>query len=102
VARSAREFAVANLFIKDGTLAQTIGRESKTLKTFAADPKNAIFSGAVVALVDNGTAGAAEIVASALLERNRGQVVGEKSFGRVTEQQLFYLARWRWSPAYDG
>ena|SRR2546425_8151429 len=83
--------AVSNLFIKDGTLAQTIGREGKTLKTFAADPKAVIFSGPLVALIDNGTAGAAEIIASALLERNRGQVVGEKSFGAGAEQQLFSL-----------
>jgi carboxyl-terminal processing protease len=83
--------AVANLFIKDGMLAQTSGREGKTLKTFAADPKAAIFAGPVVAVIDNGTAGAAEVVASALLERNRGQVVGEKSFGAGAEQQLFTL-----------
>ncbi len=83
--------AVANLFIKDGVLAQTVGREGKALKTFTADPKATIFSGPVVALIDTGTAGAAEVVASALLERNRGQVVGEKSFGAGTEQQLFSL-----------
>jgi len=83
--------AVANLFIKDGVLAQTIGKEGKALKTFTADPKGAIFSGPVVALIDTGTAGAAEIIASALSERNRGQVVGEKSFGAGTEQQLFTL-----------
>lgn len=82
---------VANLFIKDGMLAQTSGREAKTLKTFAADPRAAIFSGPVIALIDSGTAGAAEVVASALLERNRGQVVGEKSFGAGAEQQLFTL-----------
>ena len=82
---------VANLFIKDGVLAQTIGREGKALKTFNADPKLALFSGPVVAMIDTGTAGAAEVVASALLERNRGQVVGEKSFGAGTEQQLFTL-----------
>jgi carboxyl-terminal processing protease len=82
---------VANLFIKDGMLAQTSGREGKALKTFAADPKAAIFSGPVVALIDAGTAGAAEVVASAFLERNRGQVVGEKSFGAGAEQQLFTL-----------
>src|SRR4030095_13080886 len=82
---------VANLFIKDGLIAQTSGRENKTLKTFTADPKAAIVSGPVVALIDSGTAGAAEVVASALLERNRGQVVGEKSFGAGTEQQLFSL-----------
>jgi carboxyl-terminal processing protease len=83
--------AVANLFIKDGMIAQTSGREGKTLKTFTADPKAVIFSGPVVALIDSGTAGAAEVVASALLERNRGQVVGEKSFGAGAEQQLFTL-----------
>jgi carboxyl-terminal processing protease len=87
----AEAVAVANLFIKDGVLAQTIGREGKALKTFAADPKAAIFSGPVVAMIDTGTAGAAEVVASALIERNRGQVVGEKSFGAGTEQQLFTL-----------
>lgn len=82
---------VANLFIKDGVLAQTIGREGKALKTFTADPKATIFSGPVVAMIDTGTAGAAEVLASALSERNRGQVVGEKSFGAGTEQQLFTL-----------
>jgi len=83
--------AVANLFIKDGVIAQTVGREGKALKTFTADPKATLFSGPVVALIDTGTAGAAEVVASALMERTRGQVVGEKSFGAGTEQQLFSL-----------
>src|SRR5215467_7070463 len=82
---------VANLFIKDGVIAETIGREGKALKTFNADPKATIFSGPVVAMIDTGTAGAAEVVASALSERNRGQIVGEKSFGAGTEQQLFSL-----------
>jgi carboxyl-terminal processing protease len=83
--------AVANLFMKDGVIAQTIGREGKALKTFQADPKATVFSGPVVAMINTGTAGAAEVVASALLDRNRGQVVGEKSFGAGTEQQLFSL-----------
>jgi carboxyl-terminal processing protease len=83
--------AVANLFIKEGTIAETVGREGKILKTFTADPKNTVFNGPVVALIDGGTAGAAEVLASSLLERNRGQVVGEKSFGAGAEQQLFTL-----------
>lgn len=82
---------VANLFIKEGVLAQTIGREGKALKTFAADPKVALYHGPIVAIIDTGTAGAAEVVASALVDRNRGQLVGEKSFGAGTEQQLFSL-----------
>jgi len=83
--------AVANFFIKDGAIAQQIGRESHVLKAFTADPKNAIFNGPVTALIDTGTAGAAEVIASALLERKRGDVIGEKSFGAGAEQQLFTL-----------
>ncbi len=83
--------AVANLFIKEGTIAQVIGRENKVQKTYTADPSKAIFDGKVVALIDIGTAGASEIVASALIDAKRGEVVGERSFGAGTDQQLFPL-----------
>jgi carboxyl-terminal processing protease len=82
---------VANLFIKDGNLAQIIGRENKTIQTFTADPAKHLFDGKVVALIDLGTSGAAEVVASAILERQRGEIVGEKSFGAGTQQQLSVL-----------
>ena len=82
---------VANLFISSGPLARTIGREQKVLKAFEADPKVAIFNGPASLLIDTGTAGAAEVVASAFIERKRGDVVGEKSFGAGAEQELFTL-----------
>lgn len=82
---------VANFFIADGAIAQTLGRGNRPLKTFNADPKLKIFDGQVIALVDRGTAGAAEVIASALMERKRGEVVGEKTFGAGAEQQLFTL-----------
>jgi carboxyl-terminal processing protease len=83
--------AVANLFINNGELAKVIGRDNKILKTMSADPSKAIFDGKVAVLIDLGTAGAAEVVASAILDRKRGEVVGERSFGSGTEQQLFTL-----------
>jgi carboxyl-terminal processing protease len=83
--------AVANLFIRDGQIAKTIGREQKVLKSFEADPKVTVFNGPVVVLIDSGTAGAAEVVASAFLEDKRGDVVGERSFGAGAEQELFTL-----------
>jgi carboxyl-terminal processing protease len=83
--------AVANLFIKEGELAKVIGRDSKVIKTFAADPAKAVFDGRANVIIDLGTAGAGEVVASAFLDRKRGDVVGEKSFGAGTEQQLFTL-----------
>lgn len=83
--------SVANLFIREGAIAKTIGRESKVLKSFDADPKNTIFNGPAVVLIDTGTAGAAEVIASAFAENKRGDVVGEKSFGAGAEQELFTL-----------
>lgn len=81
----------ANLFIKDGTLAQVIGRENKVQQTFTADASKHLFDGQVAVLIDLGTAGAGEVVAGAILDSKRGDVVGERSFGAGTEQQLFTL-----------
>jgi carboxyl-terminal processing protease len=82
---------VANFFIRDGAIAKTIGREQKVLKSFDADPKVTLFNGPAVVLIDSGSAGAAEVVASAFVESKRGDVVGEKSFGAGADQELFTL-----------
>ena len=82
---------VANLFIKNGDLSKVIGRENSVLNTYTADPSKTVFDGDLVVLTDLGTAGAAEAIASAVLERKRGDVVGERTFGAGTEQQLFPL-----------
>ncbi|HSU25958.1 MAG TPA: S41 family peptidase, partial [Pyrinomonadaceae bacterium] len=83
--------AVANLFIKDGNLATVVGKDNKITRSFAADPSKFVFGGDTAVLIDLGTAGAGEIVASAFADRKRGDVVGERSFGAGTEQQLFTL-----------
>lgn len=83
--------AVANLFIKEGDLAKVLGRDDKVIKTLTADPSKAVFDGKASVLIDLGTAGPGEVVAAAFLDRNRGDVVGERSFGSGTEQQLFTL-----------
>lgn len=83
--------ATANLFIGTGDLAKVMGKDGKVIKSFAAEPSKAVFTGPMNVLVDFGTAGAAEVIASAVLENKRGDVVGERSFGAGTEQQLFTL-----------
>ena len=50
-----------------------------------------MFDGKAAVLIDLGTAGPGEVVASAFIDRKRGDVVGERSFGSGTEQQLFTL-----------
>ena len=83
--------SVANLFIKDGELAKVIGRDNKATTTYTADPAKTVFDGGLAVLIDLGTAGAAEAVASAVIEHKRGEVIGERSFGAGTEQKLFTL-----------
>jgi len=83
--------AAANLFINSGDLAKVVGKDGKVVKTLTADPAKAIFDGKLAVVIDIGTAAAGEVVASAILERKRGEVVGERSFGAGTEQQLFTL-----------
>jgi len=85
--------AVANIFIKDGDIAKVIGRENKVLTTYTADPAKQIFDGELAVLIDLGTSGAGEVVAAAVLDRKRGEVIGERSFGSGTEQKLFPLSR---------
>lgn len=84
--------AVADYFIKSGTLAKTIGRKEAVLATYDAKPENDLTDLPVAVIVDRTTAGAAEVIAAALLESQRGDVVGERTlFGMGSEQKLFPL-----------
>jgi carboxyl-terminal processing protease len=83
---------VADYFIKSGTLAKTIGRKEAVLATYDAKADNDLTDLPVAAIVDRTTAGAAEVIAAALLESQRGDVVGERTlFGMGSEQKLFPL-----------
>lgn len=79
--------AVANLFLDHGTITYLEGQKFPK-QTFNADPKKDITSLPLVVLINRSTSGAAEIVASAILANNRGDVVGEKSFGDASVQKL--------------
>jgi carboxyl-terminal processing protease len=61
-------------------------------QTFVADAAKAIVPTApVVVLVNRGTAGPAELVAAALMDNKRADVVGEKTFGEGAQQKTFEL-----------
>jgi carboxyl-terminal processing protease len=61
-------------------------------QTFSADASKAINTTAPVAvLVNRGTAGPAELVAAALLDNKRADLVGEKTFGEGAQQKTFEL-----------
>jgi len=82
--------ATANLFLNHGTITYLQGQKYPR-EAFNAEPSKAISSLPLVVLVNKGTAGAAEIVASAILENARGDVVGDKTFGDGSVQKLIEL-----------
>jgi carboxyl-terminal processing protease len=82
--------ATANLFLNHGTITYLQGQKYPR-EAFAAEPSRAITNLPVVVLVTRGTAGAAEIVAAAILENARGDVVGDKTFGDGSVQKLIDL-----------
>jgi carboxyl-terminal processing protease len=82
---------LANFFLKDGTIA-TLEGQKYPKEVFAADRDKTINATApVVVLVNRGTAGPAELVAAALMDNKRAEVVGEKTFGEGVEQKTFEL-----------
>ncbi|MGC9198596.1 MAG: S41 family peptidase [Acidobacteriaceae bacterium] len=82
---------MANLFIRSGTLASLKGQKYPE-QIFSAKPSKAVNTSApMVVLVNQGTAGPAELVAGALQDDGRAQLVGEKTFGEGSLQKTFVL-----------
>jgi carboxyl-terminal processing protease len=79
--------AVANLFLGKGTITYLQGQKYDK-QVFNADPAKKITDLPVAVVVNRGTSGAAEIVAAALLDNARGEVVGDKTFGEGSVQKL--------------
>jgi len=79
--------AVANLFLGKGTIATLQGQKYDKV-TYIADAQKKVTDLPLVVLVNRGTAGAAELVASAIQDNQRGDVVGDKTFGEGSIQKL--------------
>jgi carboxyl-terminal processing protease len=79
--------AVANLFLAKGMIGYLQGQKVDKV-TYNADPQKKITDLPVAVLVNRGTAGAAEIVAAAILDNSRGEVVGDKTFGEGSVQKV--------------
>jgi carboxyl-terminal processing protease len=80
--------ATANLFLNHGTITYLQGQKYPK-QIFNADPEKVVATNLpLVVLVNRGTAGAAEIVAAAVMENARGDVVGDKTFGSGSIQKV--------------
>ncbi len=82
--------ATANLFLDHGVITYLQGQRYPR-ETFNADAKKAVTNLPLVVMVNRGTAGPAEIVAGAILENARGDVLGDKTFGVGSVQKVIEI-----------
>ena len=81
---------VAEMFVRGGVLAK-LNSARGAEQLLQGDPARVAWEGPLCVLVDNGTAGAGEIVAGAILDAGRGELVGEPTFGRAAVQKAVPL-----------
>lgn len=82
--------ATANLFLNHGIIAYLQGQRYPR-ETFNADLNKVVTGLPLVVMVNRGTAGPAEIVAAAILENARGDVLGDKTFGVGSVQKVIEI-----------
>jgi carboxyl-terminal processing protease len=82
--------AVANLFLNHGLIAYLQGQKFAK-ETFNADPQKDVTDLPLVVMVNRGTSGPAEIVAAAVMENARADVVGDKTFGTGGVQKVIEI-----------
>jgi|FLYN01.1.fsa_nt_gi carboxyl-terminal processing protease len=81
---------VASHFIEQGVIVYERDRENE--QPFNAEPGGVATDLPLAVLVNQGTASAAELVAGAIQDHERGILVGQRTFGKGSVQQIFRLS----------
>ncbi len=82
--------SAAQLFVPSGTISVLSG-QTTSRKTFDAAADKVVWRAPVEVLISDSTSGAAEVLAAALGDNHRADLVGERTFGTAAEQKLIPL-----------
>ena len=82
--------AFANLFLNKGLITYLQGQKVPR-QNFEADASKAVTTLPVVVLTNRGTADGAEIVAAALMNSKRAQLVGERTYGDAAQRRAITM-----------
>lgn len=82
--------ATAQLLLASGVITYTQGQQVPRQQSVAS-ASGQVWAGPLAVLINHGTAGPGEIVAAAVLDNRRGEVVGQRSYGVGSVQKLIPL-----------
>ncbi|MGH8221160.1 MAG: carboxy terminal-processing peptidase [Steroidobacteraceae bacterium] len=89
--------ALTGLFIDKGPVVQ-LKDATGHVETLPDPDKGIAYSGPLAVLVDRYSASASEIFAAAIQDYHRGVIIGQRTFGKGTVQNLVPLDRWSQRP----
>lgn len=82
--------STAQLFLPSGTITTLKGQTMSPVVS-SADATKVAWTQPMTVLIDTGTAGPAEILASAIADNHRGETVGIRTYGTASHQKLIQL-----------
>ena len=82
---------VCDMLVPSGVIVTTRHRDHRISQTYDASGDAEFTDFPLAVLVNQNSAGAAEIVAACLQDHHRAAIIGQRSFGKGTVQEIFDL-----------
>ncbi len=80
---------ISDRFVGEGTIVSTVNSANRETKRYEARADHSYRRFPIVLLVNQGSASASEIVSGAVQDYQRGLIIGNRSFGKGSVQDLF-------------